>query len=140
MCFLKRFFMQNKIIIKTTKKYEAIDITDKVREKIKQSEVKDGVCLLFAVHATAAIVINESWDPEIGEDLLEALSKLIPEGKWRHDRVDNNAAAHIKAAILGPSETILVKNGELVLGRWQNIFFVELDGPRERREVLVEIK
>ena len=103
-------------------------------------KIKDGLCLIYTPHATAAVIINESWDPNIGDDFLDALNELIPEGKWRHDRVDGNAAAHIKAAILGPSETVLVKNGELVLGRWQNIFFVELDGPRERREVIVYVK
>lgn len=122
---------------KTSKKYQVIDITNKVKEEVKN--VKDGLAFIYTTHATAAIVINESWDPEIGEDLLEALSKLIPEGKWRHDRVDNNAAAHIKAAILGPSETVLIENNELVLGRWQNIFFVELDGPRDSRTVLIKI-
>ena len=123
---------------KTTKKYQVIDITNKIKEEIKN--VKDGLALIYTPHATAAIVINESWDPEIGEDLLEALSNLIPEGKWRHDRVDNNAAAHIKAAILGPSETVLIKDGGLVLGRWQNIFFIELDGPRDKRIVLIYIE
>ena len=128
------------MIFKTINKYQVIDITDKVKAEVKKSKIKNGLCIIYCPHATAAVVINESWDPEIGDDLLEALSNLIPEGKWRHDRIDNNAAAHIKAAILGPSETVLIRNGELVLGRWQNIFFVELDGPRERREIIVEVK
>ena len=70
------------------------------------------------------------------EYILEALAKLIPEGIWRHDRIDNNGAAHIKAAIIGPSEAIPVKEGRLTLGRWQAVMFVELDGPRERRVVV----
>jgi secondary thiamine-phosphate synthase enzyme len=87
-------------------------------------------------HATAAIVINENYDPNVCEDVLDALGKLIPEGVWRHDRVDNNAAAHIKSAILGPGETIPVREGKLVLGTWQAIMLVELDGPRDRRVVV----
>jgi len=70
------------------------------------------------------------------KDLLDALGRLIPEGVWRHDRVDNNAAAHIKASILGPSETIPVSAGRLLLGTWQAVMLVELDGPRERRLVV----
>jgi secondary thiamine-phosphate synthase enzyme len=90
-------------------------------------------------HATAAVAINENADPNIGEDLQEALAKLIPEGVWRHDRIDDNAAAHIKAAIIGPSEMVPVKNGTLLLGTWQSLMLVEFDGPRERK-VLVQIR
>lgn len=94
---------------------------------------------MFVPHATAAVTINENADPNIGEDLQEALGKLIPEGIWRHDRIDDNAAAHIKAAIIGPSETVPVKNGKLVLGTWQSIMLMEFDGPRERR-VIVQLR
>ena len=86
--------------------------------------------------ATAAVVINENDDPNVCEDVLDALDKLIPAGVWRHDRVDGNAAAHIKSAILGPGETIPVRDGKLVLGTWQAIMLVELDGPRDRRVIV----
>jgi secondary thiamine-phosphate synthase enzyme len=85
------------------------------------------------------ITSNEHDDPNVGEDILEALAKLIPEGIWRHDRVDNNAAAHIKASIIGPSEAIPVQGGKLLLGTWQAVMLIELDGPRERR-VIVEVR
>ena len=94
---------------------------------------------MFVPHATAAVAINENADPNIGEDLQEALAKLIPEGTWRHDRIDDNGAAHIKAAIVGPSETVPVKSGRMVLGTWQGLMLLEFDGPRERR-VFVQIR
>ncbi len=118
----------------TKKKYEVLDITTEV-ERVLEG---DGVVMVFVPHATAAIVLNESADPKVGEDLLDALNKLIPEGVWQHDRIDDNAAAHIKASILGPSELIPFKGGKLVLGAWQNIFLVDLDGPRNRK-VIVKI-
>src|SRR5574337_987560 len=99
---------------------QVIDITSRVREIVAQGGSGEGLCCIFAPHATAAITINENADPNIGDDLLDALAKLIPEGIWRHDRIDDNAAAHLKAAILGPSETVPVKNGTLVLGPWQS--------------------
>jgi len=125
--------------VKSSGKYQMIDITAKVAEIVKKGPVKDGLCCVYTPHATAAIAINENADPNVCEDVLDALSKLIPEGIWRHDRIDDNAAAHIKAAILGPSETIPVKDGRLLLGTWQAVMLVELDGPRERK-VLVEVR
>ncbi|MDE2060292.1 MAG: secondary thiamine-phosphate synthase enzyme YjbQ [candidate division NC10 bacterium] len=125
--------------VKTTQKSQVIDITARIREIVAQDSADEGLCCVFVPHATAAVTINENADPNIGEDLQEALGKLIPEGIWRHDRIDNNAAAHIKAAILGPSETVPVKNGKLVLGTWQSIMLMEFDGPRERR-VIVQVR
>src|SRR3989338_10165347 len=125
-------FMQEEFFLSTSKKQELIDITDKVNSIIKNSKIKNGICNVFAAHATAAIIINENYDPNICLDLIDALNKLIPSGIWRHDRMDGNADAHIKSAILGPSETIPVKDGRLYLGRWQSVMLAELDGPRQR--------
>ena len=122
--------------VRTNKKYEVIDITQQVAEAVRAASVNEGLCCVFVPHATAAVVINENDDMQIGMDLLEALSKMVPEGKWRHDQIDNNGAAHLKAAILGPSETLPVQNGRLVLGTWQAIMLVELDGPRDRRIIV----
>ena len=83
-------------------------------------------------------MINENWDPNIMLDIIDSLNSLIPKGKWRHDKVDNNGAAHIKASIIGPSEIIPVKNGELLLGKWQDIMLADFDGPKERK-ILVDI-
>lgn len=127
------------ITISTSKKQELIDLTPKVQDIINSSKTKEGICTVFAQHATGAIVINENYDPNICLDLLDALNDLIKDGKWRHDKVDGNAAAHIKSAILGPSETIPIKDNKLQLGQWQSIMFVELDGPRSNRNIVVQI-
>ena len=129
--------MQEEFTISTSKKQELIDITGKINSIIKKSKIKSGLCNVFAAHATAAIIINENYDPNICLDLLDSLNKLVPSGIWRHDRIDGNADAHIKSAILGPQETIPVKNNELYLGRWQSCMFVELDGPRSDRRIII---
>jgi secondary thiamine-phosphate synthase enzyme len=84
-------------------------------------------------------MIQENWDPNITTDIINALSTLIPKGRWLHDRVDGNADAHIKAGIIGPSLTIPMENGKLLLSRWQNVFFCDFDGPREKRELIVTL-
>jgi secondary thiamine-phosphate synthase enzyme len=127
------------IHVKTSRKNQIIDITTQVSEMVQNSGVSEGICCIYTPHTTAAITINENDDPNVCEDVLDALAKLIPEGVWRHDRVDNNAAAHIKAAIIGPSEAIPVSDGKLLLGTWQAVMLVELDGPRERR-VIVDVR
>ena len=125
--------------VRTRKAQEMFDITERVAEVVSRSGVSDGICLVYVPHATAAVIVNENADPNVCEDILEALARLIPEGRWRHDRVDNNAAAHIKATILGPSEAVPVRGGRLGLGTWQSLMLVELDGPRNRT-VIVEVR
>ena len=130
--------MQEIITISSSKKQEMIDITEKVNELVKNE--KKGVCNVYITHATAAIVINENYDPNVCTDILNALNKAFPDhAGYLHDRIDNNAGAHIKATILGPSETIPIENGKLKLGTWQALMMVELDGPKSERRVNVEI-
>ncbi len=124
-------------VLKTTKKYELVDITEKVSSLI--DKVGDGMCIVYTPHATAGIIINENWDESVQKDFINLLNKLIPEGKWEHDRIDNNGAAHLKSAIIGPSKTIPIKNGKLQLGKWQSIMFCEFDGPRSERKVIVQV-
>jgi secondary thiamine-phosphate synthase enzyme len=128
--------VQTEFKLSTRRKYEVVDVTERVAALVAESGVEEGICTVFVPHATAAVVINENDDLKICDDLLDALNKLIPEGIWRHDRVDNNGAAHIKAAILGPSETVPVRSGRLLLGTWQAIMVVDLDGPRSRTVVV----
>jgi secondary thiamine-phosphate synthase enzyme len=119
---------------------EIVDITPEIARIVAESGVGDGICSVFTAHATAAITINENADPNIGRDFVRAMKEaVVDDGGWLHDRVDNNAAAHIKSAIVGPSETIPVEGGRLALGTWQNVFFCEFDGPRPRRTVIVTI-
>jgi secondary thiamine-phosphate synthase enzyme len=122
--------------IRTTTKREMIDLTARVAEVVARADVAEGLCSVYTPHATAAIVVNENDDPNVCVDVLDALDRLIPAGIWRHDRVDGNAASHIQATILGPGETIPVRDGKLLLGTWQAVMLVELDGPRDRRVVV----
>ena len=133
--------MIEEFTVRTNNKNEIMNITNEVKEIVericKKEKIKDGICLVYIPHATAAITINENWDPNVCDDFLTAMSNLIPEGKWKHDRVDGNGAAHIKSAIIGPEKTIPIKDGKLVLGTWQGIMLCEFDGPRERRVIVV---
>jgi secondary thiamine-phosphate synthase enzyme len=116
-----------------------VDLTARVAEIVARSGLAEVLCSVYVPHATAAIVVNENDDPNVCTDVLDALDRLIPAGIWRHDRVDGNAASHIQATLLGPGETIPVKDGRLQLGTWQAVMRVELDGPREQR-VLVSVR
>jgi secondary thiamine-phosphate synthase enzyme len=122
--------------VHSTQAREMIDITKEVADVVRRAALPEGLCNVYVAHATAAIVVNENDDPNVCVDTLDALDRLVPAGVWRHDRVDGNAASHIQAAMLGPSETVPVLDGRLVLGRWQAIMLVELDGPRDRRVVV----
>ncbi|MCZ6784482.1 MAG: secondary thiamine-phosphate synthase enzyme YjbQ [Proteobacteria bacterium] len=126
--------------IETQQSKQTLDITDRVAEIVRRSGVRRGLCHVMVLHATAAIVVNENDDPNIGVDLISALDRAIPDhAGWLHDRIDNNAQAHIKAAILGPSEILPVEEGALVMGTWQGLMLVELDGPRSTRRVSVQL-
>jgi secondary thiamine-phosphate synthase enzyme len=128
--------MQTELTVRTTRKYETVDLTADVARVVTESRLDEGLCSVYVPHATAAVVINENADPNLCLDILDALGQLVPEGRWRHDRIDDNGAAHIKAAILGPGETVPVRGGRLLLGTWQAIMLVELDGPRTRRVIV----
>ena len=118
----------------TSQPLEHLDITDAVREVVKRSGVQEGLCHVMTLHSTAAIIVNETDDPNIGTDLVRALDRAVPQhAGWLHDRIDDNAHAHIKAAILGPSELVAIRGGDLLLGTWQRLILMEFDGPRSRR-------
>ena len=127
------------ISVKTDSKTTLVDITQKVREAIGKSGIKNGICHLYAPHTTAAITINENYDPSVALDIVGELNKLIPfNGHFKHQ--EGNAAAHIKSAIVGSSRSVFIENGELVLGTWQGIFFCEFDGSRSRKVLMKIIK
>jgi secondary thiamine-phosphate synthase enzyme len=117
---------------------QLIDVTAELK-RIAAAHPEAALMALFARGATAAVMIQENWDPNIRDDILDCLRRLVPRGQWRHDRVDGNADAHIKAGIVGPSATIPLDGGRLLLGRWQNVFFCDFDGPREGRELIVTL-
>lgn len=118
--------------IHTTTRTELIDITDRVRTIVKESRIKDGICVVSTRHTTAGIVVNEN-ERGLRNDILEMLETLVPEHKnYAHNQIDNNADAHLRAVLLGNSVTVPIEDSHLILGTWQSIFFVELDGPRNR--------
>ncbi|OGK97371.1 MAG: hypothetical protein A3E31_15975 [Candidatus Rokubacteria bacterium RIFCSPHIGHO2_12_FULL_73_22] len=131
--------MQETLRVRTRGKYEVLDLTHEVAAVVARARVAEGLCTVFVRHATAAIVINENADAGVRADIVAALDTLFPEGVWEHDRVDDNGAAHLKAAFLGPSESVPVRDGRLLLGTWQGIALVECDGPRDR-EIVVDVR
>jgi secondary thiamine-phosphate synthase enzyme len=123
------------IRLSTTSRTELLDITAEVQKAVAESGVRDGVCHVYVPHTTAGITINENADPSVRQDILKKLNKIVPfQDQYQH--LEGNAAAHIKASIVGSSETILVEAGRLLLGTWQGIFFCEFDGPRSRRVII----
>ncbi len=127
-----------RIEIRTRESTELVDITREVKGILSSKSVDSGVCVVFTKHTTTGIIINEN-EAGLKSDILMLLNGLIPRGKgYMHDRIDNNAHAHLRAVVLGSSETIPIENGTLALGTWQSILFVECDGPR-RREVCVKV-
>lgn len=126
------------LFIKTSKREELIDITNLINEKINDAD--NGIIHLFVPHATAGITINENADVNLPKDISNFLNKLVAKGIWMHDKIDNNADAHIKASLIGNSVSVPVKNGKMELGTWQNIFLCEFDGPRKRKVLLNFLK
>lgn len=136
---LNRKAMQKTITLQTTKKQGLYDITAEVAEHIKSSGVVTGIASIYARGSTCSVMIQENWDESVQNDVICLLNKIIPHGVWEHDRQDNNGDAHLKSGIIGVSQTIPITDGKPGLSTWQNIFFCEFDGPRERREVTVTI-
>lgn len=130
--------MMEIIDVSTSKGTEFIDITGEVQEAVDKAGIEEGVAVVFTKHTTTAITINENESRLLG-DFEKALDKLAPRGAgYGHDEIDSNAHAHIRSVLIGPSETIPVHGGTLVLGTWQRIFLVEFDGPRNRN-VIVQV-
>ena len=131
--------MHHLIRFGTRQAQELVDITERVRAVVRDSGVRNGLVNLYAQGATAAIMIQENWDESVPLDVVNLLRKLIPPGVWLHDRQDGNGDAHLKAGLVGPSETIPIIDGQLGLSRWQNLFFCEFDGPRRDRRVICTV-
>lgn len=111
------------------------DVTSKVRESVLESGIKDGICLVYCPHTTAGITINENADPDVVSDLLFALNKTFPR-RPEFNHAEGNTAAHMKASCIGSSVSVVIENGKLVLGTWQDIYFCEFDGPRNRNFIV----
>ena len=131
--------MREIIRLDSQQREQLIDITAQVRAVVARSGVRDGLVALYCQHTSAALMIQENWDASVPTDVVHLLRKLIPPGVWLHDRQDDNGDAHLKAGLVGPSETIPLMDGELALGRWQTVFFCEFDGPRQGRSVVCTV-
>ena len=127
------------INLKTNKKIESVDITRKINEIISKSKLSSGICMVYSPHTTSGIIINESYDPSVLEDITTFLSDKVPHNiDYKH--IEVNSDAHIKSSIVGTSKIIIFENGELLLGTWQGVFFMEFDGPRSRKVFVKLIK
>jgi len=124
--------------VKSSRRREVIDITEKVEEIVSKSKIKNGICLVFLPHATAALILEED-EPRLIEDIEESIEKLFPaKAGYRHDEIDDNADAHLASGFIGQSRIYPVAEGRIVRGTWQRALLIELDGPR-RRDVFVTV-
>jgi len=131
--------MRETIRLATRNREELVDITAAVHEVVHRSGIRNGLVNVYAQGATGAVMIQENWDDSVQTDVVNLLRKIIPRGVWLHDAQDGNGDSHLKAGLVGPSESIPLLDGELGLSRWQNIFFCEFDGPRGDRRVVVTV-
>jgi len=132
-----KVFFQDKDI-STKSRTELIDITGIVEETVQKSGVTSGICIVHSVHSTTAIIVNEH-ETGLINDIIKKVQRDFPRGiGWLHDKVDDNADAHLASSYIGPTRVFPVRYGRLVRGTWQNIFLLELDGPR-RRSIVIEV-
>ncbi len=127
------------IKVRTTKHTSFVNITNQVREIVKNSGVKSGICIVYVPHTTACVFINEGADPDVIRDIAYSVEKLIP-WKDNYAHSEGNSAAHIRSAIIGNSRVIPIEDGDLTLGTWEAIFLAEFDGPRERKVIVKVIE
>ncbi len=131
--------MRQIIRVNTGKREELVDITGLVKEVVKTSGVQNGIVNVYYQGATSAIMIQENWDDSVQNDVINLLKDMIPRGVWLHDKQDGNGDAHLKAGLVGPSETIPIIDSELGLSTWQNIFLCDFDGPHSERRIVCTI-
>ena len=131
--------MQEIIKLVTDTRETLVDITGQVKAVAARSGLRNGLVSVYAQGATAAVMIQENWDESVQTDVVSFLRQIIPKGVWLHDAQDGNGDAHLKAGLVGPSETIPLMDGKLGLSTWQNIFLCEFDGPRQDRRVVVSV-
>ena len=131
--------MRQNISVSTSRREELVDITAQVQEIVTHSRVENGLLVLYVQGATAAMMIQENWDESVQTDVVNLLQRLIPRGAWLHDQQDGNGDSHLKAGLVGPSESIPIIDGKIGLSRWQNIFLCDFDGPRTERKIVCTI-
>ena len=124
--------------VRTTRRAEMLDVTERVQAVVARSGVGEGIAVLQSLHTTAGLTINENADPDVQHDLLAKLERLVPHREDFYRHAEGNSDSHLKTSFFGPSLTVIVSGGRLVLGRWQGVYFCEFDGPRER-EIAVQL-
>ena len=122
----------NEISVRTGERYEFVSITDEVRRVVREAGVEEGVCVVCSTHTTAAVTVNEDYDRDVARDLTAACKALVGSLEVRFVHAEGNSDSHFLTSLFGQSQQLLVKGGELDLGRWQGVFLAEFDGPRAR--------
>ncbi len=130
---------RKELVFSSNCREDLIDITSEINSAIRESTIKSGVCNIYVPHATSGVIVNENDDPNIIHDVLGVLRKLAPKGSFLHDKIDGNGDAHVKSAIVGPSESIPFENSRLLLGTWQSVMLCEFDGPKQSRKVIITL-
>jgi len=130
---------QREFRVSTRSRTEMVDVTSQVQAAVREAGIRNGDTLVFCPHTTAAITINENADPDVVHDVLLALDEMVPRSNPHFRHSEGNSDAHTKSSLVGCSEQVLIKDGTLVLGTWQAIYFCEFDGPRSRR-VIVQVR
>lgn len=120
-----------KLSVRTNKRVEFVDITAEVEKVVTSSGIKDGICVVYVPHTTCGVTVNEHADPSVVADISARLSHLAPRDAG-YSHLEGNADAHIKASLVGISQTLIIEAGRLLLGTWQGVFLCEFDGPRTR--------
>ncbi|MCD4782683.1 MAG: secondary thiamine-phosphate synthase enzyme YjbQ [Candidatus Eremiobacteraeota bacterium] len=124
-------FQQSEFRLQTSRRSEFVDITSKVREKISESGVSQGLCLVYSPHTSSGMTINQGVEPDVTPEIVEQLNKCFPwEDQYHHH--EGNCACHVKTTIIGTSEKVIIKDGKILLGDCERIFFSEFNGPRPR--------
>ncbi|MBN2085008.1 MAG: YjbQ family protein [Anaerolineales bacterium] len=128
--------LKNTFFVSSRAAQQLIDITGQVQATVDRSGIKNGVCFLFLPHTTAALTLNENWDPAVPADILHTLEHQTAPSSAAHRHQEGNSPAHVRSSLLGASQFLLIEDGRLLLGSWQGVFLAEFDGPRERRVIV----
>ncbi|MDQ3438384.1 MAG: secondary thiamine-phosphate synthase enzyme YjbQ [Actinomycetota bacterium] len=120
------------IAVETSQRYELVSITDEVKRSARDAGVDEGICVISSTHTTAAVTVNEDYDRDVPRDLASACRAFLEALDVRFEHAEGNSDSHFLTSLFGQSQTLLVRGGELDLGRWQGVFLAEFDGPRSR--------
>jgi secondary thiamine-phosphate synthase enzyme len=122
--------------IQTQQRDQMLEVTDRIHQAVRDAGVRDGSVIVYVPHTTAGITINENADPDVVHDMLEQLNQMVPWSQPFYRHAEGNSASHVKASMMGSSVTVLIQDGQLVLGTWQGVWFCEFDGPRSRKVIV----